>query len=198
MSSNEAEKQKIIYQKHLNQLHGELAKRARLLQETRKKLRKEQLRIAEMTRNMKTFDFKSLKTDLDYLQKMHTTSKSNILDEKLALSTLVNKLQKYVFDVESAVHQAPEELATHETNEVEYIENIDIYSPSTSSLNLGNSRELEERLKQYCKLQDSPSALEYREESYSEESASEPLSEKQSNSKESYANIYRQVKRRDK
>jgi len=208
MTIFDTEKLKVGYQKHLNQLHAELAKKARIIQETKKKLRAEQLKVAEMTKSVKSFDFRALKADLEYLQKMHMNNKSTIIDEKVALSTLVNKLQNYVFEVgETSMKENYNDVANQDDVEIEYeiddtfkspnkqYANLDdYYIDESESLHLGNSRELEERLKQYAKLQENSPQI----ESDSNEQVS-PLSEHKSNnmSEGSYSQAFLKKKKQN-
>ena len=118
----------IGYQRQVNKLHNELAKKARILQVTKKKLRNEQLKLASMAKTTKLFDFKSLQSDLEYLQEMNQNKNTNIIDEKLALSSLVSKLQQYVFDVEQSALKDIynyDEMEIKETNEFEEEDNDD-------------------------------------------------------------------------
>ena len=75
-----------------------------------------------MAKTTKSFDFKLLQSDLEYLKQMNQNKNTSTIDEKLALSSLVGKLQQYVFDVEqSALKDAYnyDEIEIKETEEYE-------------------------------------------------------------------------------
>jgi hypothetical protein len=132
-----------------------------------------------MTKNVKSFDFKTLKTDLEYMKEMQNSKGTTLIDEKVALSSLVNKLQKYVFDIEQTTLK--QELDFDNTFQQEHRDfgynqsDLNFKSPDkihqqeedyynegeeSESLYLGNSRELENRLKQYASLKEQTEALE--------------------------------------
>ena len=216
-TNEEAESMKVEYNKQISKLNQEMGKRLRIIQETKKKYRKEQLKVVEMTKNVKSFNIKALKSDLEYIKEMQNSKNDTIIDEKVALSSLVNKLQQYVFDIEQTALK--EELGIEDTqhNDDDYgysIEDVNFKSPikqfdspdnlspegeESETLYLGNSLELEKRLKQFVNMKkelktDLPSQDD-------DDSLQNPLSDHTSsannNSQGSYAQKYMKKRRRN-
>ena len=142
------------------------------------------------------------------------------MDEKLALSSLVNKLYQYVFDVEQTAMKEDydlDEIAHHDTEGIDYDEDdLNFKSPqrdyetkddeyysegegSPETLHLGNSRELEDRLKQYSELRDSANLIQSEYQQFTNQIKS-PLSDNTSSannySEGSYSQKYLKKKKK--
>lgn len=214
---------KVDSQKQINKLNQELGKKARILQETKRKLRKEQLRVAEMTKRMKSFDLKSIKSDFIYLKEIQNAQSTSLIDEKVALSSLVNKLQQYVFDIEQTALK--EELGIENTlgapmeNYGYTAEDINFKSPvkqldspefypeindedeeESDTLYLGNTRELEERLQEFRNIKENARELEtnLKQRDKSPSPLSDNTSSVNQNSSGSYAQKYMKKKKTKK
>lgn len=172
----DCETTKAHYYKEVNKLHSELVKKSKILIFTKKKLRNEQLRLAQMLRmplseytrspstlilqkekqNKRLFDLKPIKLDIDNLKQMKTNN-----DIQAALSSLVEKLQQYVFDIEQTG------IKQHYDHE---------YQDPNEDFNLGDSQELEDRLKTYQELQDNMNEYQqnnFRDQDYDSQEESE-------------------------
>lgn len=143
--------------------------------------------MTDMKNNVKKFDFKKLRADINYIKRLQERKVSESIDgnqyynderfleSQEAMSTLVDKLQQYVFDVEhNTIREEDETLEEQENYEIPDIEydvnfrspeqnhtNDNIYSEnSDDSPQLGNSRDLENRLKFYSDLKASATEIE--------------------------------------
>ena len=176
----------------MNKLHQELMKKSKIIAITKKKLRQEQLRISNMSKNMKLLDFKPIQVDIDYLRQIKNQNESQV-----ALSALVTKLQRYIFDVEQT--GLKEQYKHHDTNE-----NFETYDiDNDENLNLGNSQELEASLKNLQHLQSSIEQYEQSQDHNIEISIDEEGEESENEQEsdyqqpiESYAQQYQKKKSR--